>query len=96
MLKKQKFLDKRKIKKSIYARELGFSSTSQIYIAESLTKDNNYLSFLARDLVRKKILFRTWHASGKIFIKISENSKPKNITTASELEISFLSQDGRE
>lgn len=96
ILKKQEFLDKRKIKKSIYARELGFSSTSQIYIAESLTKDNNYLSFLARDLVRKKILFRTWHAGGKIYVKISENSKPRKITTASELEISALSQDGGE
>lgn len=94
VLKKQEFLDKRKIKKSIYARELGYNSTSQIYIAESLTKDNNYLSYLARDLVKRKLLFRTWHAGGKIYVKISENSNPKKITTASELELLNLSQDG--
>lgn len=93
LLKKQEFLDKRKIKKSLYARELGYSSNSQIYIAESLTKDNNYLSYLARDLVRRKLLFRTWHVGGKIYVKISENSKPKKITTASELEPVTLSQD---
>lgn len=93
ILKKQEFIDKRKIKKTIYARELGYNSTSQIYMAESLTKDNNYLSFLARDMVRKKKLFRQWHVGGKIYVKKSEHSKPKKITTASELELSASSQD---
>lgn len=93
LLKKQEFIDKRKIKKSIYARELGYNSASQIYMAESLTKDNNYLSFLARDMVRKKMLFRQWHAGGKIYVKSSEQSKPKKITTASELEASALPLD---
>lgn len=87
ILKKQEFLDKRKIKKTVFARELGFNSTNQIFIAESLTKDNNYLSYLARDLVRKKTLFSQWHAGGKVFVKHSENSQPKKITSVLELEI---------
>lgn len=78
--------EKRKLNTNLYTDILSTSEESSdnhriIYLNEHLTDHNKYLFKKTKDLRRAGKIFSTWVRNGYIFIKESENSIDKRITT---------------
>uniref|UniRef100_T1I2R5 FP protein C-terminal domain-containing protein n=1 Tax=Rhodnius prolixus TaxID=13249 RepID=T1I2R5_RHOPR len=83
-----KFLKEKKIRLKADMFEKGNSSVP-IYISEFLSPELNQLFKDARSFKRSDKLKYVWVRNGRIFVKVSENSKPKIIRSNLDLEESL-------
>lgn len=61
-------------------------SKDHIYIKESLTKNGNYLFYLARDLIRKSDWKFCWSNRGRIYVRKSEGSPAIEIINQEQIQ----------
>ena len=57
----------------------------ELWITDDLTPYRNHLAFLARQAVKNGHAHQSWVASGKIFIKLAEKSKPTKVRAPSDI-----------
>ncbi|KAJ6640559.1 hypothetical protein Bhyg_05488, partial [Pseudolycoriella hygida] len=84
---KQEFFKRYMIKKSLSLADLGYKTTSRVYINESLTSSNQKLFLKARMTQRNKIIYQCHTYRGQVFIRLAENSSNKCIGSMDELLI---------
>jgi len=78
------FFDQR-LRDEIYSRRLKLKGTN-IYISEDLTQKKSSLAYEARQHVKNTPHTSTWTVDGTIFLKDSEEGKPRAIHDANDLK----------
>lgn len=80
----------RRIRDRIYrARKQLRNGSSLVYVNELLTKQSARLFALARQLVKRKLIFRTWTMDGAVMVRVNDEItiKPIRIQDVSALRI---------
>ena len=73
--------------KSCNKIELGFAKNTELFFNENLSTYFQHLS--CGVLKRKKIITGSWFHGGKLYYKVSDNSKPVKVMHFSELIYDF-------
>ena len=67
--------------KALYKERITALKNTKIYLAEDLTKEENYVFYLTRQLRKKKIIHSTWTENGEIYIIEKEGITPPRIVS---------------
>lgn len=83
---KEKFLQKRRVKRTLSTRHLGRSDDRPIYVNESLSPARRRLHALARRFQKEENYKFLWVRNGRIFLRKEENAPVKVITSSEDLK----------
>uniref|UniRef100_A0A1B6C3I0 FP protein C-terminal domain-containing protein n=1 Tax=Clastoptera arizonana TaxID=38151 RepID=A0A1B6C3I0_9HEMI len=83
---KECLMNKRKFKKVLKAKELGYDSSREIYLTDSLTAENRKLLALTREAKTEKGIRYIWTTDGKILIRRNEGGPVKVIRSREDIE----------
>lgn len=85
-LDKDLFLSKRKVRRNLKAKDLGFSSEGSIYVNESLTPANRELLKKTRDTARDRGYSYVWTTNCTIFARREKGAPAIKIASATDLD----------
>ena len=71
-------------RREIYLNRITALKQTGIYMNEDLTRINSQLAYKARKLKRDKKIHQTWTMMGRVFVKETEESEPKEFTLVLE------------
>ncbi|BES97060.1 Hypothetical protein NTJ_09873 [Nesidiocoris tenuis] len=82
---RDEFINLKKSFGQLTAKDIGYSSTSQIFLGERLTSSTKHLLWMARTTKEATGYKYAWVKHGKVFMRKSDTSKPLQIAQISDV-----------